>query len=74
MVADTYIEVLWIVISFGWGLIQLIQARKSAYGGDNDWSFGQVVPVVLIGAPLLTFYEFFYLGILPLCLQSADRC
>lgn len=55
-------EVLWIIISFSWGLIQLIQTRKSAYGGENDWSFGQVVPVVLIGAPLLTFYEFFYPG------------
>ncbi|ORY00181.1 hypothetical protein BCR34DRAFT_576060 [Clohesyomyces aquaticus] len=53
-------EILWIVISFGWGLIQLIQTRKAASGGENDWSFGQVVPMVLIGAPLLTFYQFFY--------------
>ncbi|KAF2785964.1 hypothetical protein K505DRAFT_354736 [Melanomma pulvis-pyrius CBS 109.77] len=58
-------EVLWIMFSFVWGLIQLIQTRNSAPGGDNDWSFGQVVPVVLIGAPLLTIYEFFYAGILP---------
>ncbi|KAF1957091.1 hypothetical protein CC80DRAFT_471573 [Byssothecium circinans] len=63
-------EVLWIMFNFVWGLIQLIQTRRSAHGGENDWSFGQVVPVVLIGAPLLMFYEFFYPGERKSSLQS----
>lgn len=57
------VKVLWILFSFVWGLIQLVQTRGSADGGKDDWSFGQVVPVVLICAPLLTFYQFFYPGI-----------
>jgi hypothetical protein len=57
-------------ISFSWGLINLIQTRSSADGGENDWSFGQVVPVVLIAAPLLVLVEFVFSGMVILFVPS----
>jgi hypothetical protein len=29
---------------------------------DSDWTFGQVVPIVLLAAPLLTIVEYLYPG------------
>jgi hypothetical protein len=50
--------------SFAWGLINLTQVRRSAPGGEDTWTFGQVVPVVLIAAPVFTVVEFLYSGLL----------
>ncbi|KAH7136175.1 hypothetical protein B0J11DRAFT_179519 [Dendryphion nanum] len=68
-------EVLWMAISFAWGLVHLLRVRRSAHGGENDWSFGQVVPVILIAAPLLTVFEFFYPGMLARSVNNrVPRC
>ena len=49
--------------SFSWGLIRLLQASQVEDRGSSDWSFGQVVPLVLLAAPLLTIFETFFKGI-----------
>lgn len=50
--------------SFSWGLIKLLQTLGIEKDrGSSDWSFGQVVPLVLLAAPLLTIFESFHKGI-----------
>jgi hypothetical protein len=64
--AKLKLEVLWVLLSFSWGLVNLLRVRAMADGGDDNWSFGQVVPLVLLAAPLLTVSEFlFHRGIVP---------
>ncbi|RII13305.1 hypothetical protein CUC08_Gglean004606 [Alternaria sp. MG1] len=46
--------------SFSWGLIRLLRTLQMEDRGFSDWSFGQVVPLVLLAAPLLTIFESFY--------------
>ena len=48
--------------SFSWGLIRLLQTLQIQDRGFSDWSFGQVVPLVLLAAPLLTIFESFSKG------------
>lgn len=48
--------------SFSWGLIRLTQTLWIDDRGSSDWSFGQVVPIVLLAAPLLTIFESFFQG------------
>lgn len=55
-----FTEILWIVASFSWGLIRLLQTLKIDDHSSSDWSFGQVVPLVLLTAPLLTIFESFF--------------
>jgi hypothetical protein len=50
--------------SFSWGLIRLLQALDIEDRGSGDWSFGQIVPIVLLAAPLLTIFESFFEGML----------
>ena len=45
--------------SFAWGLIKL-QGVLRIDSGYNDWSFGQIIPIVLLAAPLLTIFESFF--------------
>jgi hypothetical protein len=46
--------------SFSWGLIRLLQTLPIEEArAPSDWSFGQVVPLVLLAAPLLTIFESF---------------
>lgn len=33
------------------------------YDGDSNWAFGQVVPVVLLAAPLITVLEYLYIQV-----------
>lgn len=64
-IANLHRKVLWMTISFVWGVIHLTLVRKPDLEGENDWSFGQVVPVVLIAAPLLSVAEYLYPGTPP---------
>jgi hypothetical protein len=48
--------------SFTWGLIRLTQTLQIDDRGSSDWSFGQVVSIVLVAAPLLTIFESFFEG------------
>jgi hypothetical protein len=49
--------------SFTWGLIRLLRTLSITNSGSSDWSFGQVIPIVLLAAPLLTIFESFFQGI-----------
>lgn len=48
--------------SFAWGIIRLMQTLQIEDRGSSDWSFGQVIPLVLLVAPLLTIFESFFKG------------
>ncbi|KAF2652561.1 hypothetical protein K491DRAFT_718788 [Lophiostoma macrostomum CBS 122681] len=57
-----YNEVFWVVVSFAWGAYKLALTRNidGARNHESDgWTFGQVMPVVLLIAPLITFIEHF---------------
>ncbi|KAF2098993.1 hypothetical protein NA57DRAFT_56623 [Rhizodiscina lignyota] len=68
VLVDVYIsmftEIFWLLISFVWGVLRL----SMTIGLDvtvltrKDWSFGQVVPVILLAAPVISIMEFFYEG------------
>ncbi|CZR67607.1 uncharacterized protein PAC_17506 [Phialocephala subalpina] len=49
-------------MGFTWGMIHLVLTLKlSTVGiGSSDWAFGQVVPIVLLAAPVVAIVEFFY--------------
>lgn len=63
MIFDKCGKIMWVVINFAWGLIHLIRTRTSVFGGDENWAFGQVVPLILLAAPLITVVEYFNRGI-----------
>lgn len=55
-------QVWWLVTSFTWGCLRLFYMLPLGDGGSSDWTFGQVVPVVVLAAPLLTIAEYFFPG------------
>jgi hypothetical protein len=57
-----FTQVWWLVTSFAWGIIRLVQALDVQRSGPADWSFGQVAPVVLLTAPLLAVFEYIFAG------------
>lgn len=63
-------EVWWLVTSFLWGILKLTSTLPLADGGNSDWAFGQVVPVVLLAAPVLAMAEYLYPGKLTQSLDS----
>lgn len=42
-----------------WVTFHIINSRNIAKVDDNNWTFGQILPVVLLVLPLLTMLEFF---------------
>lgn len=55
-------EVWWLCISFIWGVFKLMWIIQQSDREDNEWTFGQIVPVVLLAAPLLAIWESLYPG------------
>jgi hypothetical protein len=55
-------KVWWLVASFGWGVLNLVGTLGLSDGGNSDWTFGQIIPVVLLAAPLLSLFEYLYPG------------
>ena len=51
-------------MGFTWGLYHLISTLMLSTVGvtRSDWTFGQVVPIVLLAAPLISIVEFFFEG------------
>jgi hypothetical protein len=49
-------------VSFAWGAIHLVATLSTADAGSNDWTFGQIVPLVLLAAPFIAIIEYFYDG------------
>ena len=56
------IQVFWLLISFFWGALKFFQTFLRAPQGNSAWTFGQIVPVVLLAAPLLALAEYLYPG------------
>lgn len=62
------LQVAWLLVAFGWGISRLMntikyqRANTSLKIQDDDsseWSFGQVVAMVLLAAPVITILEYF---------------
>jgi hypothetical protein len=51
--------VVWLVILtlFGQGVGRLVSDRQSSVGAENTWSFGQVLPMMIVVLPFLTVLE-----------------
>lgn len=47
-------------MSLAWGVIQLVNARQIAETGGNDWTFDQIVPLILLCAPIVTVIEYIF--------------
>lgn len=56
----------WLVVSAIWGTIKLFQTRAAVDMVDEDsWAFGQIIPLVLLIAPLFAIVEQLYSGMFP---------
>lgn len=59
------IQILWLCFALGWGTAHLLGAR-SLYGANTQsldgWSFGQILPVILLTLPILSIAENCYGG------------
>ena len=55
-------QVWWLLITFVWGILNLLSAINVSQLGSDDWTFGQVVAVLSLATPLLTVFEYLYPG------------
>ena len=56
---------LWVLISLVWGSIQLLipraaLAKSGAIAEENSFEFGQIIPLMLLTAPLVAIVECYY--------------
>ncbi|KAF2648843.1 hypothetical protein K491DRAFT_684341 [Lophiostoma macrostomum CBS 122681] len=56
-----FFEVWWLAVSFSLGCMRLFAIWMLHDSGTTTWGFGQVMPVVLLAAPLVTISEAFFL-------------
>ncbi|KAK3385520.1 hypothetical protein B0H63DRAFT_560108 [Podospora didyma] len=50
-------DVYWLIISAVWGNIRLLNARSTAFVNENDWAFGQILPLFLLIGPIIATIE-----------------
>ncbi|KAK2592368.1 hypothetical protein QQS21_009948 [Conoideocrella luteorostrata] len=50
-------DVYWLVVSAIWGTIRFRTAQSSATVSDNEWGFGQILPVFLLVGPIIATIE-----------------
>ncbi|KAI0902053.1 hypothetical protein F4806DRAFT_445545 [Annulohypoxylon nitens] len=58
MASDVY----WLIVSVIWGTMKVLDLRvilDYSKNQDNSWSFGQVLPVLLLALPLINLIELF---------------
>lgn len=60
IVTQLSLQVYWLLVSGIWGTIKLFLARSSADVEENDWSFGQILPIFLLLGPLVTIVQLFF--------------
>lgn len=52
------LQIYWLTMTMAWGLMQLIKTRSQPDPAflklENQWTFGQIIAVVLLAAPILT--------------------
>jgi hypothetical protein len=62
-VANSFYKVYWLLVStIFWGTMHLFTTRESSSGGESDWAFGQILPVIMLPAPLMMITEYLYPG------------
>ena len=62
------LQITWLTVALVWGTIAVLGDRNKAFSYDqngplseqNAWSFGQIVPVVLLLLPFLALVEVSY--------------
>ena len=61
------LQITWLVVALAWGTIAVLRERNIPTGYQPDvlseqdaWSFGQIVPVVLLLLPFLALVEVSY--------------
>ncbi|KAF2117474.1 hypothetical protein BDV96DRAFT_598361 [Lophiotrema nucula] len=58
--SSLFLEVWWLIASFAWGVYNLVVSWKDHPGSlksNKGWTFGQVMPVILLFAPVLSIAE-----------------
>lgn len=65
MYANGMNQVAWILVGFLWASVKFFASYEAGPPNDVRWSFGQVVPVVLLAGPLLAIFETFSDSTLP---------
>ncbi|QPC60568.1 hypothetical protein HYE67_002799 [Fusarium culmorum] len=53
-------EVYWLTFSLIWGTKRLFETRQMGPEEENEWTFGQTLPLVLLIAPLAAIIEHFF--------------
>ncbi|KAH6673231.1 hypothetical protein B0J14DRAFT_66508 [Halenospora varia] len=56
-------EIYWLLVSIAWGTAHLFITRSSnpeMIAVESDWTFGQILPVVLLAGPLVSIIEYAY--------------
>lgn len=67
--SDTY-QICWLIVAFVWGILRVyinLHYREIYFMDDTvmlsvdrgGWTFGQIVSVALLAAPLITIIEYF---------------
>lgn len=75
-------QILWLLVAFSWGVMRLMSLLQVTHGiffetftvdesQNSQWGFGQVVAIVLLIVPLITFVEAFGQGTIPLSHRSS---
>lgn len=62
MVTSRAFEVWWLIISFVWGLLNLWMRPTLHEDGIKTWTFGQVMALLVVFAPLITLVEGYVKG------------
>ncbi|KAI4253394.1 MAG: hypothetical protein LQ352_003713 [Teloschistes flavicans] len=61
---DSDTNITWLVAALAWGILRLVGLRYKAslvsITGENTWTFGQTLPVILAVFPLCTIFTTFY--------------
>ncbi|KAF5974271.1 hypothetical protein FCOIX_8408 [Fusarium coicis] len=50
-------EVYWVIFALIWGTKRLLYTRKRGPKAENEWSFGQTLPPILLLAPMAAIIE-----------------
>lgn len=71
MITSRAFEVWWLIISFTWGLLNLWMRPTLHEDGINTWTFGQVMALLVVFAPLITLIEGYVKGMFPCFVQCS---
>ncbi|KAK8132162.1 hypothetical protein PG999_000335 [Apiospora kogelbergensis] len=52
LISSTAFEIYWLATASAWGTIRLLALRSKGPSGEDDWSFGQILPLAMFIAPV----------------------